>query len=387
MPNGSRKLVMVLMDAVSYSYLDSMPFLSWLASRGKAYSVRPAPGFRGVEPILNGAWTSPGEVPFHFRMGTVSHVPLSWLAPGDAVLPDRANRVVRKLLSLVHKQEDPQMVPPWLLPHLVRSTGTNRTPRLISEWESHGKKVWWFTRDSRFERYKKWSSQVFYVVLGGSILKEVQNAIGQGNDVVYFEFSTELDRYGHQFGPDSNKTQKSSYHIDHELSDFLNRVGIHRGNVDVAVLSDHGMSRVETEVDIESVLSKHGLINGQDYRGLWNSNFAQIWGSTDAIQRILDVIAEAPGIRAVPEEERRIWFGEDPAYGDLILACDEGVVLRPNHFQGKHAVRGMHGYLDSRTAESRALCVFAGEGFTGLPDRVEVEMPELYPILAGWGRD
>ncbi|MCA9428847.1 MAG: hypothetical protein KC994_27460, partial [Candidatus Omnitrophica bacterium] len=58
------QLLLLLVDALSFEYLKWMPSLQRLAEDGKAYSVKPAAGFRGVEPALNGEWTLPGEVPF-----------------------------------------------------------------------------------------------------------------------------------------------------------------------------------------------------------------------------------------------------------------------------------------------------------------------------------
>lgn len=376
--------MVLLVDALAEVYLPEMPFLSHLTEAGAAYSVRPAPGFRGVEPILNGVWTLPEEVPFRFRRGrTPTRFP-PCLGIGDSLLPRSVNRLARFALATLTRRPYPHLVPAGLLTRLEVATGTTRVPMLIEDWERRGLDVWWYTRDSAYERRKALSARVYRLLHGKSLLREVLAALRAGKDVVYLEFSVELDRAGHAFGPTSEQTRRRARMLDHELAEWMERVWRVRPGIEVAILSDHGMSAVTSTLDLETLLAQRGLLNGPDYQAVWNSNFGQIWADPNSLGRIHEVLGEARGVTAVDTAAREDWFGAESAYGDLIVACEEGTVFSPNHFQGAAPVRGMHGYLRSETVESRALCILSGPGFRQLPER-GVDMPDLYPALAKWG--
>ncbi|MCA9410609.1 MAG: alkaline phosphatase family protein [Candidatus Omnitrophica bacterium] len=374
--------LLLLVDALSFEYLKWMPSLQRLAEDGKAYSVKPAAGFRGVEPALNGEWTLPGEVPFRFKRApdSPSRFP-PMLGLGDALLPSGLNRIYRLLLSKGFPGSYPHLIPSILLHEFQVSSGTSRVPTVIERWEQSGKKIWWYTRDSTWEKKKSLTARVYRKVYRPLMLEEALDALGAGSDVVYLEFSTILDDVGHHYGPNSPEMENACREFDRDLSDWITKARTQAGgDLSIGVISDHGMSEVTGSVDIEDSLQQKNLINGRDYVGIWNSNFAQIWPAKAPINKVEDSIIDLPKVRLLTDEERKEWFGEDLAYGEIILATEEGTVIRPNHFQGTKKVRGMHGHLHATSLESRALAVFLGPEF-GMAENQELEMPDLFRVL------
>ena len=379
------RLLILLIDALAHSYLDWMPYLRELGAGGRAYKVKPAPGFRGVEPALNGAWTLDDEVPFHFqRCDSPDRFP-PLLSIGDKFLPSRLNRYWRFGISTLSGHPYPQLVPASLLNRLALATGPNRTPRIIGEWESRGLSVWWFTRDSQWENKKALTQHIYRNLYGPRMLKEAGNALESGRDVVYLEFSTILDSVGHRFGPNSIEMETAALRLDTSLKKWLEPIQAKFPKLSVVILSDHGMSEVAGHIDIETLIGKAGFQNGKEYVGIWNSNFGQIWADGDALGTVSGIVAETEGVSVVSAEGRALWFNNDLAYGDLLIGCDEGFLLHPNHFQGNLEVRGMHGYLSPESETSWALSICSGEGFTPLAAD-EVDMPDLFQVLSGWNK-
>ncbi len=379
----TQQLLLFLVDALSFEYLKWMPHLQGLADHGgKAYSVKPAAGFRGVEPALNGEWTLPEEVPFRFRRK--SDEPTRFppmLGFGDMFFPSSFNRIYRLFLSRLFKTSYPHLIPRSLLRELEVSSGTSRIPLAIEQWEEQGKNVWWFTRDSDWEGKKSLTARVYRKVYRPLMLEEALDALSEGNEVVYLEFSTLLDDVGHRYGPHSNEMEHTCREFDRELFEWLAKARVRAsGEISVGIISDHGMSEVTGFVDLERILELKDMVNGRDYLGIWNSNFAQVWPMDSSIGKFQESVSAVPQIALLSEDERERWFGQDRTYGERILAAEEGMVIHPNHFQGNKRVKGMHGYLNAESSESRALAVFSGPVFDVLEEEL-IEMPELHRLL------
>ena len=378
---ASDGFLVVLIDALACPYLVAMPFLKGLAAKGKAYCVKPAPGFRGVEPILNGQWTSEGEVPFRFRLNPGSGDTPAFLVVGDVLFPPALNRVWRLLVSRLMRRSYPHLVPSRLLGEFTLSTGTAQVPKAIEKWEENGLSVWWYTRDSKWEHKKSLTARVYRKLYRHRMLMEAMENLRAGKDVVYLEFSTELDGVGHRYGPEAPQTSYVAEKINRDLEMWVAEARKARPDISIAVIGDHGMSRVDCEFALEENLQIGGFENGRDYLGIWNSNFGQIWSLGGSPSDLADTLRRYEHLHVLSVEERQRWFGADLSYGELIVACEEGCILRPNHFQGNKKVKGMHGYLNATSPASRALCVFAGKGFRHL-DETQVAMPDLFPLLA-----
>jgi hypothetical protein len=380
----SEKLMVLAVDALAFPCLEAMPFLRHLAAGGKACSVRPAPGFRGIEPLLEGRWDPPQSRPFPVKRSSKPGYFPPLLEIRGEFPKSRFNRLIRSRLPTTGGFGDSRVIRLNLPGPDFSAGGSLRAPPLIAMWERRGLGVWWAPRDSLFEEQKGFLKQFLLALRGLSQLSEILQAFENGTDIAYLEFSGQLDPVGRRHGPFSYKTRREASRLDHELAEWMGRIWKRHPATQVALLSGQGMSPVDNAFDIEALLRSRGLRNGTNYLGVWDIQYGQVWAAPEILARITDALWENREAKVVDPEERRTWFGEDTAYGDLLVACREGTMLLPNHFEGKRHLRGAHGYLGAITPSSRSLCLFSGGGFHHLP-QAEVELPDLFPVLAQWG--
>ena len=172
------------------------------------------------------------------------------------------NRIYRLLLSKRFPGSYPHLIPSQTCFKSYKSPrGRAVVPTAIERWEQSGRTVWWYTRDSKWEKKKSLTARVYRKVYRPLMLEEALDALATGSDVVYLEFSTLLDDVGHRYGPNSER--------DHEGLP-ASSIGIfpigwpklltaRTNDLSVGVISDHGMSEVTDSVDIESTLRQKGL--------------------------------------------------------------------------------------------------------------------------------
>jgi hypothetical protein len=168
------------------------------------------------------------------------------------------------------------------------------------------------------------------------------------------------------------------------------------------VLSDHGMSKINKTLNMEKILKspassfkknvdsigpspvlasdsspgfpKMEFDKGWEYPSLegdyafahgyiLNSTFAQFWCRDPKCRAmILEKLEAVKDINILRGEKlAKVGLPEDTRWGDFFAAVPEGTLILPNHFQGKHKVNGMHGYIGAKTPESRALALLWGE--------------------------
>ncbi|MFZ5758389.1 MAG: alkaline phosphatase family protein [Thermodesulfobacteriota bacterium] len=160
------------------------------------------------------------------------------------------------------------------------------------------------------------------------------------------------DLTGHQYGPDSPEIRDLTARIDREIEQLcagLNNLG--REAV-LLIHSDHGMSRVRTEINFWQEISKWPLTAGIDFDFFLDSTMARFWLLKPAKENVLqDCIASlAPAGHLLSEQDRQAagLHGLDARYGDYLVTVEEGAVIMPNFFQTA-PIRGMHGYIRSQS--------------------------------------
>ena len=219
-----------------------------------------------------------------------------------------------------------------------------------------------------------------------AVLEAFRQRFRPEHRLVYLQFG-EPDWVGHAKGPHSPQMQACLRQVDNavrQIVSCLEEAGVVWNGI---FFGDHGMVPVARRVNILPLLQQTGLRAPEDYIYFLDSTQARFWFKSDSARRRIEKeLARFSGGRVLTEEDlERLHFRfSDKRFGELIWAADEGVVLHPNFFQGKEAVRGMHGYLPEAEANWARLVV-AGEG-TGLPAAASgeggpVEMVQIFPIL------
>ena len=166
-----------------------------------------------------------------------------------------------------------------------------------------------------------------------------------GEDRVLFLYTAELDALMHRVGifHESVRAKLAVY------TRFLERVlEVSRRSgrdVDVYVLSDHGMTDVARSVDLWGGLERAGVRLGRDYIAFYDSTMARLWCGVPVRDRAAACLGDAGAGRLLTRDELEA-FGcafPDDRYGQWIFLVDPGVMITPS-FMGREAVAAMHGY-------------------------------------------
>ena len=177
------------------------------------------------------------------------------------------------------------------------------------------------------------------------VYKESKEAVKEHQLTI--SFFSELDSIEHWHGKDSVEVNKKL----NELSGFVNNlVTLFKENNpggNIIIFSDHGMSRVEKIINVESKVKGIGLRDGIDYLSFYDATMARFWFfNEESKMKIIDQLGTIEEGRMLQNSELKkagLNF-KDRTFGDLIFATKPGVMIFPNYFQGKKLFRAVHGH-------------------------------------------
>ena len=157
---------------------------------------------------------------------------------------------------------------------------------------------------------------------------------------VYFLHLWDLDKYGHIFGPDTNKLKFKIREQDRLARRVIENFSLDHDNI--IIWSDHGMLDIKKTLDLPTILPKFG----KGYIYFLDSTLARFWFFNEKkrkeVMEILNQIEYGHILSANEKRKFKINFSHN-LYGDEIFLVDPGVLLCPNFFQ-KKSIKGMHGY-------------------------------------------
>lgn len=193
-------------------------------------------------------------------------------------------------------------------------------------------------------------------------------AIG-GGDRVLFLYTAELDALMHRVGVFEDEV--SARLADYER--FVRRileVGRERGvDVDVHILSDHGMTPVDRSVDLWGELERRGILLGRDYLAFYDSTMARLWCNEKVLEVATAYLEKTGTGRLVGDGELEAWGCRFPdgRYGRHVLLAEPGVMIVPS-FMGRERIAAMHGY-DPGDRFSKG-CFLSSDPSAHLPDSI-----------------
>jgi predicted AlkP superfamily pyrophosphatase or phosphodiesterase len=164
---------------------------------------------------------------------------------------------------------------------------------------------------------------------------------------VLFLHLYDLDKIGHQFGPDSKEYLSCLRKVDSLVKQIFDSL-IGPGDK-FLIWSDHGMLKVKKLINLEKILPPQ-----RGYVYFLDSTMARFWFSNQGTKtKVLRTLKSLSDGNLLSQEEKRhfkINFGHSK-YGEEIFLCHPGVLILPNFFQ-KRPIKGMHGY-DGRLKSER----------------------------------
>jgi predicted AlkP superfamily pyrophosphatase or phosphodiesterase len=193
-------------------------------------------------------------------------------------------------------------------------------------------------------------------------------------------YFSDTDTAGHRYGPDSSQVGEAVHELDGEIGKLMDGIKESKLPVDLIVLADHGMAKVEGAIRL-------------DQYGLDAAGFAPIIGpnlypkSEDDAQKAYEVL------RGKSDKFVVYRRAQVPAYLDFDSNAREGdpVVIPTGPYfitatseggESEHSPLGMHGYDATKMREMKAIFFAAG------PDiRENVALPpfenvNVYPLIA-----
>jgi hypothetical protein len=198
----------------------------------------------------------------------------------------------------------------------------------------------------------------------------VENNLHITEDAVFFLYIGELDAMGHKFGPSSLEFASTLKAVDQSLSEFIARLQS-KGQVELVIIGDHGMSDVTGSVDFISEVTREakrlGITNMSDITIFCDSTVGRIWLRDDHMKNALHA--------ALSKNERLREFGmvfgeqdyekfsvprNPERHGQILWFANSGVVVSPDYFYGEFCPKGMHGYLPV-SEEHFGTAIFSGK--------------------------
>jgi hypothetical protein len=373
-------VALILVDALSPAYVApaTLPTVCALAEGGWAGPMANLYAYRGIEATLftgrfpdeHGVW---GEFrparPAPQEAGRVRLARLG-MALGDWLPSDRLRLDVRYVMDgLAHphgRRHTGNLIPPALLPAFQASVeqplweagSLGPLPTLFDELRAAGRRFATVGHPT--------------VAHDSDIAPYVRAYTTQqaAPDFWYIKFSA-LDALGHQFGPDPARFAPALARFDAELAAVIGalRAAYPPGDLDIVVLSDHGMSAVQQTLDVRPLLARLPLTAGRDYLYFLDSTTIRFWSESLSTRATLAAACAAvPGLHVLTAPERRACHvPDDSGTGDVLVALEEGYVVFPDFFRRQTAPHGMHGYRAIHTTAGRPYLTLEAPLAAGLP--------------------
>lgn len=163
---------------------------------------------------------------------------------------------------------------------------------------------------------------------------------------VYLFHITELDNWGHKYGPKSSEIKIKLREQDLFVEKLSQEFNLKEDNI--IIWSDHGMLDVKNIIDIEKILPKD-----ERYKKLIESTMVKFWFYDKEFKKIilnkLKNLKHGHILSNIEKKQFKINYETNENFEEIFLV-DPGYLICPNVFQDK-PVKGMHGYDYSKKGE------------------------------------
>ena len=192
-----------------------------------------------------------------------------------------------------------------------------------------------------------------------------------------------LDLVGHAFGPHSPHLRRAVERVDKLMCRIIRSVKRSQEKIIAIILSDHGMSPVNSRINLLKTLDQLPLALGNDYLVFLDSTMARFWffneKAEDLISGALNALACGRILREHDLEKLCIdKVGRE--YGELIFALEDGFAMFPDFFRKHEPPRGMHGYAFP-THDAPILMIRAPNISVGLKRKEAVRFIDVMPTI------
>ena len=189
-----------------------------------------------------------------------------------------------------------------------------------------------------------------------------------------------VDSMGHKFGPDAEQTQEAVQQLDSLMGQLQQRLDVLEQNVNLVIVSDHGMSAVAPNQSIAiSSLPKDDkfMVKNTGPRVLIYANENTTATDISAYKKRLNKAAKGRYTVLTDEQRAQYHYQNNGRTGDIILQT-----TAPRAFAdtGKVSYLGTHGY--AYTDDMAATFIANGPAFKHGITLEQVNNLDIYPLIA-----
>ena len=197
-------------------------------------------------------------------------------------------------------------------------------------------------------------------------------------------YFSDVDASGHKFGANTEETKLAVLAIDQSLSQLKTFIEKNKLEIQIIIVSDHGMKTVEKTIDITSVTSTSLSSFKNSGRGALVTFYTDDDSLVDkAYNDLKNISAEFSVYRA--SEFPAHWSLNDPnRRGDIVVVGDPGVYIGFNNgFSSEIGTSSVatHGWDAKNTAELNGLFIAHGSLFKKALRIPAFENVHLYPLV------
>ena len=343
-------VILLQIDACRNDYISETktPFISKLISDGNSGILKPTFGFEPDAAYIAGLfpdeadggaqfWYDPVGSPF----GSLSYLP-KWLNK----LPRVPNKIARKIIQLNSRKhsQSPTFSTACIPFHLLKYFS------FPMQYSMDHKS---FVKSNTVFDYLRENNELYFFhcfpnhkVDINSVVSHVESELFPPATFAFLHIG-DLDRVGHQFGPDSNEISEMLTKVDNGLKEIYEIASLRFENVHLLLIGDHGMVEVKNHLNIWEQLIQLPLKLEKDYLFFIDSTMVRFWffssKSKDIICNLLQTIPNGHILTESEKTKYHLNYSHNK-FGNIIFLADPGVLLFPNFYQNQDPVKGMHGY-------------------------------------------
>ncbi|HEY0701249.1 MAG TPA: ectonucleotide pyrophosphatase/phosphodiesterase, partial [Candidatus Acidoferrales bacterium] len=200
-------------------------------------------------------------------------------------------------------------------------------------------------------------------------------------------YFSDVDSAGHSHGPDSEQVRAAVAEVDKEIGRLAAGVAELKLPVDIVVLADHGMAKVEGDwIDLDQYFDKALVVTPvEDFL------YPKAEGDAEKIFRALDGKSDKFKVYRAGKVPPELHYDGNPREGDPVVVPTGPYLLRVSapaasptsvamKFYGPPV--GMHGYDPARMASMKAIFFAAGPDIRAGVTVAPFENVDVYPLVA-----
>ncbi|WP_321477607.1 ectonucleotide pyrophosphatase/phosphodiesterase [uncultured Paludibaculum sp.] len=194
-------------------------------------------------------------------------------------------------------------------------------------------------------------------------------------------YFSDVDGKGHALGPDATETREAIARLDALTGDLVRQARAIHPEMNIVVLSDHGMTTVVDHVN---------LSGRADFRGCIAANEAPMTMLyCDEPERVrAELIRNAPEVEVFRRAEvpAHLHYRDNPRIGDLVLLPKKPIIIEilpPGDADSKviPQLKGMHGYDPEKYKDMRGILIGVGPAFRSGTTAPSARTVDVFPLL------